>query len=83
MQVGLEAAWPAVTPEGHPRCFINELTPLNTDRRMVGLARTVRYLPNRKDLGERIYAAGPHLNCRSAEEAQPGAKRTPRFWAQW
>lgn len=72
MQVGLEAAWSAVTQEGYPLCFINELTPLNTDRRMVGRARTVRYLPNRKDLREKIYAAGPQLNYRSAEEAQPG-----------
>jgi regulator of RNase E activity RraA len=71
-QVGLEAAWSAVTNEGFPQCFINELTPLNTDRRMVGRARTVRYLPNRKDLREKIYAAGPQLNYRSAEEAQPG-----------
>ena len=67
MQVGLEAAWSAVTQEGYPLCFINELTPLNTDRRMVGRARTVRYLPNRKDLREKIYAAGPQLNYRSAE----------------
>ena len=72
MHVGLEAAWSAVTQEGYPLCFINELTPLNTDRRMVGRARTVRYLPNRKDLREKIYAAGPQLNYRSAEEAQPG-----------
>jgi len=71
-QVGLEAAWAAVTQEGYPLCFINELTPLNTDRRMVGRARTVRYLPNRKDLRDKIYSAGPQLNYRSAEEAQPG-----------
>ena len=39
MRVGLEAAWSAVTEEGYPQCFINELTPLNTGRRMVGRAR--------------------------------------------
>ncbi len=72
MQVWLEAAWSAVTQEGYPLCFINELPPLNTDRRMVGRACTVRYLPNRKDLREKLYAAGPQLNYRSAEEAQPG-----------
>ena len=71
MRVGLEAAWSAVTSEGYPQCFINELTPLNNDRRIVGRARTVRYLPNRKDLREKIYASGPQLNYRSAEEAQP------------
>ena len=72
MRVGLEAAWVAVTEEGYPQCFINELTPLNTGRRMVGRARTIRYLPNRKDLREKLYGAGPQLNYRSAEEAQPG-----------
>jgi regulator of RNase E activity RraA len=72
MRVGLEAAWSVVTSEGYTQCFINELAPLNTDRRMVGRARTIRYLPNRKDLREKIYAAGPQLNYRSAEEAQPG-----------
>jgi len=72
MRVGLEAAWAAVTSEGFPQCFVNELRPLNTGRRMVGRARTVRYLPNRKDLREKIYSQGPQLNYRSAEEAQPG-----------
>ena len=72
MQVGLEAAWAVVTSEGYPQCFINELHPLNTGRRMVGRARTIRYLPNRKDLRDQIYAKGPQLNYRSAEEAQPG-----------
>ena len=72
MRVGLEAAWSAVTNEGYPQNFINELKPLNTERRMVGRARTIRYLPNRKDLREKVYAAGPQLNYRSAEEAEPG-----------
>jgi regulator of RNase E activity RraA len=72
MQVGLEAAWAVVSSEGFPQCFINELHPLHTGRRMVGRARTIRYLPNRKDLREKIYSQGPQLNYRSAEEAQPG-----------
>jgi len=38
----------------------------------VGRARTIRYLPNRKDLREKIYSQGPQLNYRSAEESQPG-----------
>ncbi|MCU0736651.1 MAG: hypothetical protein MUF20_14235 [Methylotetracoccus sp.] len=72
IRVGLEAAWSAVTQEGFTQCFINELAPLNNDRRLVGRARTARYLPNRKDLRDKIYAAGPQLNYRTAEEAQPG-----------
>jgi len=72
MRVGLESAWAVVTVEGYPNCFINELTPLKPDQRMVGRARTIRYLPNRKDLRARLYAASPQLNYKSAEEAQPG-----------
>ena len=77
MRMGLEAAWSAVTQEGYPLCFINELTPLNGDRRLVGRARTARYLPNRKDLREKIYAAGPQLNYRTAEEAERKVPEQP------
>jgi regulator of RNase E activity RraA len=72
MRVGLESAWSLVTSEGYPQNFINELTPLKPNHRMVGRARTMRYLPNRKDIRARLYGAGPQLNYKSAEEAQPG-----------
>ena len=72
MRVGLESAWALVTAEGYPQNFINELTPLKSNYRMVGRARTMRYLPNRKDVREKLYSAGPQLNYKSAEEAQPG-----------
>jgi regulator of RNase E activity RraA len=72
MRVGIESAWSLVTAEGYPQNFINELTPLKPNYRMVGRARTMRYLPNRKDVREKIYSAGPQLNYKSAEEAQPG-----------
>ena len=72
MRVGLESAWSLVTAEGYPQNFINELAPLKANTRMVGRARTMRYLPNRKDVRDKLYAAGPQLNYKSAEEAQPG-----------
>ena len=72
MRVGLESAWSVVTAEGYPQNFINELSPLKANTRMVGRARTIRYLPNRKDVRDKLYAAGPQLNYKSAEEAQPG-----------
>jgi len=72
MRVGIESAWSLVTAEGYPQNFINELTPLKPNYRMVGRARTMRYLPNRKDVREKLYGAGPQLNYKSAEEAQPG-----------
>jgi 5-oxopent-3-ene-1,2,5-tricarboxylate decarboxylase / 2-hydroxyhepta-2,4-diene-1,7-dioate isomerase len=72
MRVGLESAWSLVTAEGYPQNFINELSPLKANTRMVGRARTMRYLPNRKDVRDKLYSAGPQLNYKSAEEAQPG-----------
>ena len=72
MRVGLESAWSVVTAEGYPQNFINELSPLKANTRIVGRARTIRYLPNRKDVRDKLYAAGPQLNYKSAEEAQPG-----------
>jgi 5-oxopent-3-ene-1,2,5-tricarboxylate decarboxylase / 2-hydroxyhepta-2,4-diene-1,7-dioate isomerase len=72
MRVGLESAWSLVTAEGYPQNFINELTPLKPNMRLVGRARTIRYLPNRKDVRDKLYAAGPQLNYKSAEEALPG-----------
>jgi 5-oxopent-3-ene-1,2,5-tricarboxylate decarboxylase / 2-hydroxyhepta-2,4-diene-1,7-dioate isomerase len=72
MRVGIESAWSLVTAEGYPQNFINELTPLKPNYRMVGRARTIRYLPNRKDVRAKLYGAGPQLNYKSAEEAQPG-----------
>ena len=72
MRVGLASAWTLVTAEGYPQNFINELSPLKPNTRMVGRARTIRYLPNRKDVRDKLYAAGPQLNYRSAEDAQPG-----------
>lgn len=72
MRVGIESAWSLVTSEGYPQNFINELTALKPNYRMVGRARTMRYLPNRKDVRAKLYAAGPQLNYKSAEEAQPG-----------
>ncbi len=72
MRVGIESAWSLVTAEGYPQNFINELAPLKSNVRMVGRARTMRYLPNRKDVRDKLYSAGPQLNYKSAEEAQPG-----------
>jgi regulator of RNase E activity RraA len=72
LNVEMESAWAVLNSEGYPNCFINELDTLHANQRMVGRARTIRYLPNRKDLRDKIYSAGPQLNYRSAEEALPG-----------
>lgn len=68
----LEALWSVVSGAGYTNCFINELTPIHTNRRLIGRARTIRYLPNRPDLRERLYKAGPQLNYVSSDQAEPG-----------
>lgn len=72
MRLELESVWAKVVDEGYPNCFINELQALKPHVRMVGRARTIRYLPNRKDLRAKIYGARPQLNYVSSEDAQPG-----------
>lgn len=71
-RVSIEGLWSEVVASGFQQCFINELDPLHPDRRMVGRARTIRYLPNRPDLREELYSKQKQLNYVSAEEAQPG-----------
>jgi regulator of RNase E activity RraA len=71
-QLELEALWSVVAEAGYTNCFINELQPIHTDRRLIGRARTIRYLPNRPDLRERLYAKGPQLNYVSSDNAEPG-----------
>lgn len=68
----LEAVWAQLESRGYEHCFINELDALHPDRRLVGRARTMRYLPTRPDLREEICSERQQLNYVSAEEAQPG-----------
>lgn len=68
----LEAVWSQLSARGYEHSFINELEALHSDRRLVGRARTIRYLPTRPDLREEIYSQRKQLNYVSAEEAQPG-----------
>ena len=68
----LEAVWAQLVARGYEHCFINELDALHAGQRLVGRARTIRYMPTRPDLREEIYSKGKQLNYVSAEEAQPG-----------
>lgn len=68
----LESVWSALAAKGYEHSFINELEALHPERRLVGRARTIRYLPTRPDLREEIYSKRKQLNYISAEEAQPG-----------
>lgn len=70
--VSLESVWAQMRAEGFDQNFISQLIPLHTNRRMIGRARTIRYLPNRPDLRQVIYSKQRQLNYVSAEEAEPG-----------
>jgi len=71
-RVSIEGIWSQLTAKGYEHCFINELEPIHPDRRLVGRARTIRYLPTRPDVREKIYSGRKQLNYISAEEAEPG-----------
>ncbi len=68
----LEAVWAQLAAKGYDHTFINELDALHPDRRLVGRARTARFLPTRPDLRDEIYAVQKQLNYVTAEEAQAG-----------
>ena len=71
-RVGLESVWSQLQSRGYTHSFINELDAVHSDRRLIGRARTIRYLPTRPDLREEIYSKQKQLNYVSAEESQPG-----------
>lgn len=68
--VTIDSAWTALTSLGYPHTFINSLTCVRPDRKMVGRARTVRCTPVRKDVQAML--GHQRLNCKAADEAEPG-----------
>lgn len=73
LDVSTDSAWAVCSQLGYPDTFIGGLTALQRDRKMVGRAITLRYLPIRRDVVERYSAAEPTpLNKRAVEMAGPG-----------
>jgi len=73
--VAIDSLWGVLDKLGYPDTFIEGVRPVHRDldRKLVGRAVTLRYLPIRKDLVESIAAKQEHgLNIRAAEEAKPG-----------
>ncbi|MBI5880372.1 MAG: hypothetical protein HZB53_22195 [Chloroflexi bacterium] len=73
--VPTDSIWTELDALGYPNMFIEGVRPVHRDpdRRLVGRAVTLRYLPVRKDMSEYATASGgPMLNTRAAEEARPG-----------
>lgn len=56
---------------GIRNAFLSGLTPLHTDKRMVGRARTLRYVALREDL-QKQYAGGINAQKRIVEAMEPG-----------
>lgn len=70
LNINIEAAWGYLRTRGYPYSFTNEVGPVAAHMRLVGRARTGRYLPFRQDLAD---AYKEHqLNYRSAEDTNPG-----------
>ena len=72
LQVSTDSAWAVCSSLGYPNSFIEGLTTILPDRKMVGRALTLRYVPIRPDLNERERASGSTLAKRAVELAGPG-----------
>ncbi len=70
LNINIESAWGYLRIHGYPYSFTNTVEPVAEGMRMVGRARTARYLPFRQDLVDDYKEL--QLNYRSAEDAQPG-----------
>lgn len=69
-KVNLEPVWEALCRRGYVNQFSAGLRVFRPDLKLVGRARTLRYLPLRPDLPQ--VSARPALNARAAEETEPG-----------
>jgi len=72
LQVSTDSAWAVCSSMGYPNSFIEGLTAIQPDRKMVGRAITLRYVPIRPDLRAQEQAKGSALNKRAVELSGPG-----------
>ena len=70
--VSTDSAWAVCSALGYPDSFIEGLTAVQPDRKMVGRAITLRYVPIRPDLREQEQKRGSSLNKRAVELSGPG-----------
>ena len=70
LNINIESAWDFLRNNGYPYTFTNAVEPVAEGMRIVGRARTGRYLPFRQDLSDAYKEY--QLNYRSAEDTQPG-----------
>lgn len=71
LQVSTDSAWAVCSSLGYPNSFVEGLTATQPDRKMVGRAITLRYVPIRPDLRDQQLALGSALNKRAVELSGP------------
>lgn len=72
-QVSVDSAWACLSGRGFPDTFVQGLQCVHPDKKMVGRAITMKYLPMRPDLAEKLNLAEKKLgNNVGARSARPG-----------
>ncbi len=72
LTVSTDSAWAVCSSLGYPNSFIEGLTAVRPDRKMVGRAITLRYVPIRPDVRDQQTALGSAINKRAVELSGPG-----------
>lgn len=68
----LDSVWNGLSARGYGDQFIGGLRVIHPERVMVGRALTLRFVPKRPDLEQRVKADGPYLVARAVMETRPG-----------
>ena len=72
-RVNTDSIWWILNDLGYPDTFMGGLQVVRPDLKMVGRAVTLRFLPIRRDLQERVSQAhGVSVNIQAADAARPG-----------
>lgn len=72
LQVSTDSAWAVCSNLGYPNSFIEGLAAVQPDRKMVGRAITLRYVPIRPDVRDQQLAMDGPINKRAVELSGPG-----------
>lgn len=72
LKVSTDSAWAVCASLGYPDSFIAGLTALQPERKLIGRALTLRYVPTRPDLRDQERTAGAALNKRAVELSGSG-----------
>jgi regulator of RNase E activity RraA len=68
----LDSVWNGLSSRGYGDQFVGGLRVIQPDKVMVGRALTLRLMPKRPDLAEKVAAEGPYLVARAITQCRPG-----------